>query len=220
MNWIKKIFKKITKKNKKPWLYWVVTLATALTVLGTWSHLTTAFSIYELKDSGSGKFSNTMTGRTLASAVSFFLIFTAIGITYLEAGLKKSKSKQVLKVLTDNLISLRNGLYFIAYVEMFGNVYYSLASHTGEAKFVFKDLTDIDLIAWISILTLSGSLTYLTILGSKLMSIFSLPLEIEEAEQAKEPIKSVVQFTDTKTDDKETGSFEKNVEDLLNKKKK
>ena len=166
------------QQEKKSWLYKGTLTATILTLIGIWSHLATAFSIYEIKHEDSGLFDWSFSGMVLASAISMFLILTAIGITKLERRAEGAKGK-ANKMLMLNYRTLNKFLIFFAMIEMYGNIYYSVAAHLNDPVFTFNTMMNIDPVAATSIFMFSFTLTIMSIVGSKLLSIFAVNDEPE-----------------------------------------
>lgn len=156
------------KEQKKSWLYKFTLFATGMTLLGIWTHLTTAFSAYEIKDANPEKFQWSFAGGVLASAISFFLISTAMGINKLEERIKTSTNKNHIRTMNENVKSLKRYLILFAIIEMYGNIFYSVAAHNDDPNFggIW--------VAGISIFMFSFSLTLISIVGSKLLSIFAV----------------------------------------------
>ena len=63
---------------------------------------------------------------------------------------------------------------------MYGNAYYSIAVYLSKPKFTFDEMTKIDPVAWFSILVFALTLTIISIVGSKLISIFATDNENKE----------------------------------------
>jgi len=174
--------------KKKSWLYKGTAIATILTLIGIWSHLASAFSTYEVREQGSSESEWSMAGMIIASSISLFLILTAIGITVLEKRadeLPKGSSKKIIigKIKTLNLF-----LGFFAFIEMYGNIYYSCSAVLKNPMFKFEDLKTIDIVAGISIFMFSFTLTLISIVGSKLLSIFAVdevPIKVVKPESGK-----------------------------------
>lgn len=169
------------KEQKKSWLYHGTAIATILTLIGIWSHLATAFSTYEVRDANSQSFEWSLPGMIIASSISLFLILTAIGITWLEKRAENmSKNKKNLLIINGKIRTLNWFLGFFAFIEMYGNVYYSIASILNKPMFTWDEMLEIDTVAKVSIFMFSFTLTLISIVGSKLLSIFAVN-EIEEA---------------------------------------
>jgi len=169
------------KTQKKSWLYKGTAIATVLTLIGIWSHLAAAFSTYEVREQGASAEEWSMAGMIIASSISLFLILTAIGITVLEKRADELPKGSNKKIIIGKIKSLNWFLGFFAFIEMYGNIYYSCSAVLKNPMFKFEDLKTIDTVAGVSIFMFSFTLTLISIVGSKLLSIFA----VNEAEQPK-----------------------------------
>jgi len=170
------------KSQKKSWLYKGTAVATILTLVGIWSHLAAAFSTYEVREQGSSESDWSMAGMIIASSISLFLILTAIGITVLEKRADELPKGSSKKIIISKIKSLNWFLGFFAFIEMYGNSYYSCCAVLRNTMVKFDYLRTIDLVAGVSIFMFSFTLTLISIVGSKLLSIFAVN-EVAEIKQ-------------------------------------
>jgi len=181
--------------NKKSWLYKGTAIATILTLIGIWSHLATAFSAYEVREANSQAFEWSIPGMIIASSIGLFLILTAIGITVLEKRIEKSdkSARKQAQLWLDKIKTLNRFLIFFAFIEMYGNIYYSMSAIINKPRFNVQDIIDhIDPVAGTSLFMFSFTLTLISIVGSKLLSIFAVN-ETEESKQL-EIVKQVIKL--------------------------
>ena len=172
--------------NKKSKFYWIIATATALTLIGQWTHMATSISVYEIKDSSDGLFSWSFAGVIISTSTTLFLIFTAILKTKMEKVLRnipaKAQNKFRIEFYTNGLKTFNMALWFFAFFEMYGNIYYSLAAHVGKPKFTLSDLAEkADTISILSIVIFSLLLPVVSIVGSKQLSV----AEIDEEEEIR-----------------------------------